>query len=175
MITFALPPSSRPPSPSQPESLTALPRRLAVRAIGVTLAIWMGLAGLPLSAHAQEPEAKIVAIEQALDKKNWPQAGEAIAQGLAEHPNDVRLQLLKGVWLARQGELNQAKRLFQEMTLRFPELSEPYNNLGIVIAELGDMAAAKVQFNKAVLADPSNTAAQNNLRRATQAIEASNR
>ena len=83
--------------------------------------------------------------------------------------------MLKGVWLARQGELNQAKRLFQEMTLRFPELSEPYNNLGIVIAELGDMAAAKVQFNKAVLADPSNTAAQNNLRRATQAIEASNR
>ena len=44
---------------------------------------------------------------------------------------------------------------------------EPYNNLGIVLAQMGDLDGAKIQFNKAVLADPSNTAAQNNLRRAT--------
>lgn len=161
MITISSPPNEKPVSPGWPEFNPRATRLLALLALLVSL--W----GLSQASRAQEPQTKITAIEQALEKKDWQQAGDAIEQGLAEHPNDVRLLMLKGVWLASKGELGQAKRLFEEMTVRFPELSEPYNNLGVVMAELGDLAGARVQFNKAVLADPSNTSAQNNLRKAT--------
>ena len=140
-------------------------RRWGAHGGALLLGVWLLTHGGP--SPAQEPQEKINAIELALSQQNWQQAGDAIEQGLAEHPNDVRLQLLKGVWQARQGNLAQARALFEGMAARFPELSEPYNNLGIVLAQMGDLDGAKIQFNKAVLADPSNTAAQNNLRRAT--------
>ena len=100
-----------------------------------------------------------------MNQGNWEAAGQTITQGLTAHPKDARLRLLQGVVWAHQGKLTLAQTAFEGMIADHPELSEPYNNLGIVLAQQGNSLGAKLQFGKALLADPQNTQAQTNLAR----------
>lgn len=83
------------------------------------------------------------------------------AQGLSGE--DVRLLFLKARALAAQGELTSAQAIYQDMTTRFPELPEPWNNLAAIQVAQGQLDAALQSLQMALLTDPSYAAAKANL------------
>ena len=141
------------------------------RARRTTFALCLAAGLLWVHAPVAAQDNAVESIKAAMQKENWADAKDSIEAGLKLYPNDVRLLLLRGVLLARTGDLGGAREEFEALIKRFPELSEPYNNLGIVLAQAGDLNAALAQFSKAVLADPSNTEAQSNLARAQRALQ----
>lgn len=83
------------------------------------------------------------------------------AQGLSGE--DARLLFLKGRALAAQGDLAGAHAVYQDMTTRFPELPEPWNNLAAVQVAQGQLDAALQSLQMALLTDPGYAAAKANL------------
>lgn len=143
-----------------------LPHRRVIRAPAVN--IWSS--GLALCLALSAPNTALATdwpgIERALAQNAWPEAAPLIEQGLTQHPKDARLRLLLGAAQAKLGRLSQAQHTLSQLSLDHPELSEAHNNLGIVLAMQGETAAALLAFERAVLADPRNAAAAQNLKRA---------
>ncbi|GAA4334803.1 hypothetical protein GCM10023144_27420 [Pigmentiphaga soli] len=76
---------------------------------------------------------------------------------------DVQLLFLKAYALDRLGRREEAKALYRQMTERFPELPEPWNNLAALEAADGRLDEAKTALDMAVRTDPGYTAARENL------------
>jgi TolA-binding protein len=57
---------------------------------------------------------------------------------LAQRPKDARARFLSGVILTEQNKIQDAIKVFSELTQDYPELPEPYNNLAVLYAGLGD-------------------------------------
>ncbi|MGA1575431.1 MAG: tetratricopeptide repeat protein, partial [Burkholderiaceae bacterium] len=68
-----------------------------------------------------------------------------------------------GVAQAQMQQLGQARATFENMTKRYPELPEAHNNLGLVLAALGQSAEAKQAFEQALRANPGFELAKKNL------------
>jgi Flp pilus assembly protein TadD len=132
------------------------------------LLAWV-LVGLGLLMGAfHQARAQSATLEQAqaqVASQDWRAANDTIERGLSAHPNDARLRLLQGLARAQQGQLSQAQAVFEALIADHPELSEPYNNLGIVLALQGNKEEARRQFEKALLADPDNAPARSNAAR----------
>jgi hypothetical protein len=62
---------------------------------------------------------------------------------LAQHPKDARARFLSGVILSEQNKVQDAIKVFTELTQDYPELPEPYNNLAVLYAGLGDYDKAR--------------------------------
>jgi tetratricopeptide (TPR) repeat protein len=58
---------------------------------------------------------------------------------------------------------NKAIELFHEAIRRDPTFADPYNDLGIVLFEHGDVKGAIEQYDKAIELDPKSAVARNNL------------
>ena len=132
------------------------------------LSLLVGLAltmGLPSAARAQATAQAYEQAQALVREKSWAAASEVVAAGLLTHPRDARLRLLQGVIAAQQLQPEQAQGIFEALIADHPELSEPYNNLGILLAQRSDVQGARQQFEKALLADPQNAQAQSNLAR----------
>jgi Flp pilus assembly protein TadD len=76
---------------------------------------------------------------------------------------DARLLFLEARALARQGELSRAADIYRDMTVRFPELPEPWNNLAVLYAAQGRLDDARMALETALLNDPGYAEAQANL------------
>lgn len=64
---------------------------------------------------------------------------------------------------ARQGRLDEAQLMLQQLVTEFPAVSHPHNNLGYVYYLLGDYAHAIATLQRASLLDPDNERIRNNL------------
>jgi Flp pilus assembly protein TadD len=76
---------------------------------------------------------------------------------------DVQLMFLKARALAQLGQFNAARSVYNEMTVRFPELAEPWNNLGVLYTTQGALDLARQAFETAVMNNPAYPAARSNL------------
>lgn len=76
---------------------------------------------------------------------------------------DARLLFLQARALTRQGALARAADIYQDMTVKFPELPEPWNNLAVLYAAQGRLDEAQRALEMALLTDPSYGAARANL------------
>lgn len=76
---------------------------------------------------------------------------------------DVQLMFQKARALAQLGQLNEARSVYNEMTTRFPELAEPWNNLGVLYITQGSLDLARQAFETAVMNNPAYPAARSNL------------
>ena len=63
----------------------------------------------------------------------------------------------------RQEDYQQALVLLKRMTEKYPELSGPHTNIGIIHYRAGRLKEAQQAFNKAVAINPENAAAYNHL------------
>lgn len=89
---------------------------------------------------------------------------QALAENrLAQQPKDARLRLLRGMILAQQNKPAEAITAFRKMTEDFPDLPEPYNNLGVLLTNAGEIDKARAAFELAIHLRPSYAAAQENL------------
>lgn len=91
---------------------------------------------------------------QALDKVN---------SYLVEKPKDAQARFLKGLILTEQGKTNDAIKVFSALTEDYPELPEPYNNLAVLYASLGQYDKAKLALEMAIRTHPSYATAHENL------------
>ncbi len=96
-------------------------------------------------------------------------AGDASAalqraeQAVAASPRDARLRFLHGVILLDLQRDEPAMAVFQRLTEEFPELPEPYNNIGLLHARAGRLEAARLALETALRNDPGQLAARQNL------------
>ena len=137
---------------------------------------WEGLANLleaispsvdtrvPLSAAdiARRIESLLAAgrAEQALQEIDKREAAEA---GRSSPGTDVQLMFLRARTLAALNRLTEAENIYRQMTIRFPELPEPWNNLAAIYASRDDLDQARRALETAIMIYPDYAIAHANL------------
>ncbi|HTN93129.1 MAG TPA: tetratricopeptide repeat protein [Gallionella sp.] len=82
---------------------------------------------------------------------------------LNDKPKDARARFLKGLILTDQGKTAAAIKIFAALTVDYPDLPEPYNNLAVLYAGQGQYDKAKELLEKAISTHPSYATAHENL------------
>lgn len=82
---------------------------------------------------------------------------------LSAKPKDAQGRFLKGLILTEQGKVNDAIKIFSDLTVDYPELPEPYNNLAVLYAGQGQYEKAKQSLELAIRTHPSYATAHENL------------
>ena len=122
---------------------------------------WL-LAGLALcctAAHADTYDD----VERLLRNGQVERAAQLSASHLQKSPQDPQMRLLNSRILDAQGKAADAEVWLESLTLEFPELPEPHNNLAVLYARQGRLQDALDSLNKALQARPDYTAALENL------------
>lgn len=94
------------------------------------------------------------------------QFGEAINKAdafLLQHPRDAQMRFLKGLILTEQNKSTEAIATFTKLTEDFPNLPEPYNNLAVLFASIGQYEKARAALEMAIRTNPTYATAQENL------------
>ncbi|MEK7877519.1 MAG: tetratricopeptide repeat protein [Pseudomonadota bacterium] len=91
------------------------------------------------------------------------QALERVDNFLKGNPKNARARFLKGLILTEQNKPADAINLFTGLTEDFPELPEPYNNLAVLQASLGQYDKARAALEIAIRTHPSYATAHENL------------
>jgi tetratricopeptide (TPR) repeat protein len=108
-------------------------------------------------------------IEELIRNKQWTQAQQKLQLAIkqrAQAPNSAaspQWRLMSSQILAGQGEIAKAVEELQALIQEFPELPEPYNNLGVLLALQGHYAAAASALISAIQARPNYKIAHQNL------------
>lgn len=91
------------------------------------------------------------------------EAFERLDRALAARPRDPQLRFQKGVMLAELQRGDEAVAVFTELSIDYPELPEPYNNLAVIQAARGDLDQARASLEAALRAQPGYAVAHQNL------------
>jgi tetratricopeptide (TPR) repeat protein len=86
-----------------------------------------------------------------------------IDRALAARPRDPQLRFLKGVGQSQAGRGAEAMATFTALTQDYPELPEPYNNLGVLHAARAEFDQARSALETAVRLLPGYAVAHENL------------
>lgn len=76
---------------------------------------------------------------------------------------DVQLMFLQARVLSELGRTNEAEALYLQMTSRFPELPEPWNNLAALYVKRNELDQARRALEMAIMINPKYSVAQANL------------
>jgi cytochrome c-type biogenesis protein CcmH/NrfG len=112
-----------------------------------------------LSSHADE----IQDANKLFKQGQLTQALDMVNGYLANKPKDAQARFLKGLIVNEQGDATGAIAIFTELTNDYPELPEPYNNLAVLYAGLGQYEKAKIALEMAIRTHPSYATAHENL------------
>ncbi len=88
---------------------------------------------------------------------------ERINTYLAANPKDAQAMFMKGIILAESGKREDAIKTFTDLTEKYPNLPEPYNNLAVLHADAGQYDKAKKALETAIKTHPSYATAHENL------------
>lgn len=102
-------------------------------------------------------------LDRLLKEGKTRQALEWVEQRLAANPDQPALILIKGVLLAESQRNEDAKQVFQDLILKYPQLPEPYNNLAVIYAREGDLTKARATLELAIKSNPAYAIAYENL------------
>lgn len=122
-------------------------------------ALLIGTLLLSNSLHADELQDATLLFKQgqqapALSKVN---------SYLSNKPRDAQGRFLKGLILTGQGKTADAIKIFSDLTVDYPELPEPYNNLAVLYASQNQYDKAKSSLEMAIRTHPSYATAHENL------------
>ena len=113
------------------------------------------------SANAFADELKD--ISQMADNGQPVAALERINTYLAANPKDAQAMFMKGIILAESNKRDEAIKAFSDLTEKYPNLPEPYNNLAVLYADSGQYDKAKNALETAIKTHPSYATAHENL------------
>lgn len=102
-------------------------------------------------------------VERLIRNGQLDKASQTSAQHLTQSPQDPQMRLLSSRILDARGQSDEALTLLESLTLEFPELAEPHNNLAVLYARQGRTQDALASLGKALLARPDYTVALENL------------
>lgn len=121
---------------------------------------WLAF-GISLAAAAQRNELKQV--EHLVHDGQYERALETLERYLASNPRDPGGRFLKGVILAEQKKTKEAIQVYTDLTQDHPDLPEPYNNLAVLHASLGQYDQARTALEMAIRVKPDYAIAYENL------------
>lgn len=101
--------------------------------------------------------------QRLLDQHRLPEALGRVDTALAPNPRDPRGRFLRGLILTEMNRRDEAIAVFQQLTVDYPELAEPYNNLAVLHAQQGRLDQARGALEMAVRMQPRNAMAHENL------------
>ena len=102
-------------------------------------------------------------VEHMIRNGQLERAAQLSSRHLDKSPQDPQMRLLRSRILDTQGQTDEALALLQSLTLDYPELPEPHNNLAELYARQGRTQEAIDSLHKALLARPDYTTALENL------------
>lgn len=127
---------------------------------------WICMVGCSIpstnSNHIHDAEVLTSHAKQYLQIGLIEEAKAAFEYSWELYPNPEALDGL-GCIKVIQRDLSGAKRIFENITLRFPNYSSVKRNLGVLSEVEGDSVSAISYYNEALKADPSDAMARNNL------------
>lgn len=118
-----------------------------------------GLTALPLLARADAYDD----VERLLRNGQLVRAEQLSQKHLQSHPQDPQMRLLVSRIQDARGQAELARDTLQALTLEFPELPEPHNNLAVILARQGQTQEAIDSLQRALQARPDYTQALENL------------
>lgn len=127
-----------------------------LRAFGLVL---LGCAALAGTARADD-SADVARLFAAGD---LTEAMARVDRALAERPRDPQLRFQKGAMLAELKRSDEAVAVFTQLSVDYPELPEPYNNLAVIHAARGQLDQARASLEAALRAQPAYAIAHQNL------------
>ena len=98
-----------------------------------------------------------------LKNGNYKKAENLINKTIENNLNNPEFLFYKGILETNLSKTNQAIDTFRDLTERFPELPEPFNNLAVLYAEKGQFRLAKEILEQAIKTNPSYLTAHINL------------
>ena len=110
------------------------------------------------AAHADE----LKDISQLADQGQSAVAIDRLNTYIVANPKNAQAMFMKGVLLAEQGRRDEAIRTFTDVTEKFPNLPEPYNNLAVLYADQGQFDKARKALETAIKTHPSYATAHEN-------------
>jgi Tfp pilus assembly protein PilF len=102
-------------------------------------------------------------VQKAMRQAKYPLALKLIEQTLAKNPRDPQMLFWKAYVFEKQNQSELAQPIYLDLTQQFPELPEPHNNLGVLLAAQGQYDMAQVEFEAALRSNPTYAIAQENL------------
>lgn len=134
-------------------------KRLSTFASVVVLAITLGTSYPTLANPIKEIEALIQErkLNEALERVN------SYLENDTSNPKNAQIRFFKGLILTETNEVNEAIRVFTQLTNDYPDLPEPYNNLAVLHASQGDYEKARISLEMAIRTHPSYDTAYENL------------
>ena len=120
-------------------------------------------APLPDPNSVPNPNRDALEVSQMLRAGHIDAANTRVDAMLARNPKDAQARFLKGLVLSDQGKTADAIQLFRELTVDYPELPEPYNNLASLYAASGQLDRARIALESAIAANPGYAIAHDNL------------
>jgi Flp pilus assembly protein TadD len=127
-----------------------------MRAI-LALAAALVLAAVPARAGLAEDVTALLAAGRSAE------ALQRTEQALLVSPRDAQTRFVHAVVLMELRRDAEAAELFTRIAQEFPELPEPFNNLGLLHARAGRLDAARMALEAALRNDPGHRAARANL------------
>ena len=102
-------------------------------------------------------------VRKLLRQAKYPQALLLVNKALATNPRDPQMRFWQGFIFEQLGQPDMALQVYLELTREYPELAEPFNNLGVIYAAKGDYPNAKAALDNALRANPNYPAAHENM------------
>lgn len=121
------------------------------------------IAAEPVSLDKTQPKIQLDKIQRLLANRQYQQALPQLQEFLTKHAQDMRGQFMLGTTFGEMGKDDEAITVFTKLTEDFPEVPEPYNNLGALYARRGDLEQARQSLEMAIRANPNYAIAQENL------------
>lgn len=123
------------------------------------LAVHLALLASPLAA-ADDP---LDGIKRLIKEAQYEKALPRLNSFLKENPEHAEARFLKGLVLAESGNTEQAQQVFLALTVDYPDLPEPHNNLAVLYAAKGDYSLARNSLIQAISHRPNYATAHENL------------
>jgi tetratricopeptide (TPR) repeat protein len=102
-------------------------------------------------------------VQRLVGRQEWDKAQTLAKQHLSSRAQDPQMRLLLSRIQEGLGQIDAATATLLELTLTFPELAEPHNNLAALYAQAGRYDDALACLNRAILARPDYATALENL------------
>lgn len=115
------------------------------------------------SAQAGQTNAELREINQLSEQGNQAAALDRVNSYLASNPKNAEAMFMRGVILVELGKRDEAIKSFTELTEKYPNLPEPYNNLAVLYADQGQYDKARKALEAAIKTHPSYATAHENL------------
>ncbi len=102
-------------------------------------------------------------VRKLLRQAKYSQALLLVNKQLAINSRDPQMRFWQGFIFEQLGQPDMALQVYLDLTREYPELAEPFNNLGVIYASKGDYLSAKAAFDHALRANPNYATAHENL------------